>query len=105
MVSVGLVRVRYKVSFRVRVRINIKLLVKNFIHLYSADGATESFDHHENSLYALSHTTVVRIAPAFCKLRSAFCKLRRFTNHAQQQYTLCPKKRSHFYFFNNSVRW
>jgi len=42
----------------------VKSVGLHFIHLYSVDGATESFDSRENSAYALYHTTVVRTAPA-----------------------------------------
>jgi len=59
------VRVRYRVVLVFRVSINIRFFVLYFIHLYSVDGTTESFDRRENGAYALSLTTVVRIAPAY----------------------------------------
>ena len=58
MVSMGLVWVRVS-----------RFFVLYFMHLYSVDGATESFDRRENIAYALYYTTVVRIAPALLKLK------------------------------------
>ena len=43
MLGIGL-----QLVFRVKVKVNIKLLILHFIHLYSVDGATESFDRREN---------------------------------------------------------
>ena len=59
------VRVRYRVKVRVTIYFKIiRLIFDRFIDLCSLDGATELFDRHENSGYALYHTTVVRIALA-----------------------------------------